>query len=109
MSATGYVTHQANVTLPATVTTTVTPPPIRIFKKRDVQFLVRGFDADDNGTGDPLDNATVTVTGAEVVVFPAASRATAVNVCDPFVAVRVSQANSQGTILSSAPSGWPSR
>jgi len=34
---------------------------------------------------------TVTVTAAEVVWFPAASRATAVSVCEPFEAVVVFQ------------------
>jgi hypothetical protein len=35
--------------------------------------------------------STVTVTDAEVVLLPAASRTTAVSVCDPLLAVLVSQ------------------
>jgi hypothetical protein len=37
--------------------------------------------------------ATLTVTGADVVTLPAASRARAVNVCAPFETERVSQAS----------------
>ena len=52
---------------------------------------------------------TVTVTGAEVVVFPALSRATAVSVCVPFADFVVSQVALYGAAVLSAPSGWPSR
>ena len=51
---------------------------------------------------------TVTVTPAEVVVFPAASRACAVTVCDPLAAVEVFQAISYGAVVSSAPTCAPS-
>jgi hypothetical protein len=52
---------------------------------------------------------TITVRAAEVVVFPAASRATAVSVCDPFAAVVVFQVTEYGAEVSSDPSGFPSR
>jgi hypothetical protein len=42
--------------------------------------------------GGPLD--TVTVSGAEVLVLPAVSRARAVRVCEPLLAVVVSQTTS---------------
>src|SRR5919108_678354 len=52
--------------------------------------------------------ATVTVTDADVVVLPAASRATAVNVCDTLLAVVVSHAIEYGAVVSSAPKFAPS-
>src|SRR5882672_10580993 len=52
---------------------------------------------------------TVTVMGDEVAVLPAASRARAVKVCAPSTAVRVSQATPYVAVVSSAPSGAPSR
>src|SRR5687768_7091480 len=58
--------------------------------------------------GAVLSLATVTVTGAEVVRLPAASRATAVSVCDPFVAVFVFQGAVNGALVSSVPA-VPSR
>src|SRR5438034_60042 len=45
---------------------------------------------------------TVTVTGDDVVVLPAASRAVAVSVCVPFVAVFVSHEIEYGAVVSSA-------
>ena len=51
---------------------------------------------------------TVTVTPADVVVLPAASRATAVSVCDPSVTVVVSQLIEYGDIVSAAPTCTPS-
>src|SRR5437660_1467507 len=51
---------------------------------------------------------TVTVTAADVVVFPAASRATAVSVCDALVAVLVSHATAYGAAVSSVPRFAPS-
>jgi len=51
---------------------------------------------------------TVTVTEAAVVVLPAASRATAVSVCDALVAVVVFQAIEYGVVVSSAPRFAPS-
>src|SRR2546422_813640 len=51
---------------------------------------------------------TVTVTGADVVVLPAASRATAVNEWLPFDVVVVSHANEYGLVVSSAPRLAPS-
>src|SRR5258708_5917981 len=56
--------------------------------------------------GGPL--ATVTVTGAEVVRLPAASRATAVMVCEPLLAVAVFQEIEYGALVSSAPKLAPS-
>ena len=45
---------------------------------------------------------TVTVTGAEVVLLPALSRATAVRVCEPLLAVVVSHGTEYGAVVSSA-------
>ena len=44
--------------------------------------------------------ATMTVTGADVVVLPAASRATAVSVCDPSATVVVFQLIPYGEMVS---------
>src|SRR5712664_4186468 len=52
---------------------------------------------------------TVTVTGAEVVRLPAASRATAVRVCEPLLAEVVFQETEQGAAVTSTPltpSSW---
>src|SRR6267143_6671493 len=46
---------------------------------------------------------TVTVTSAEVVRLPAASRATAVRVCEPLFVVVVSQEIEYGAFVTSAP------
>jgi len=46
---------------------------------------------------------TVTVTGAEVVRLPAASRATAVRVCEPLLAVVVSQETEYGALVALNP------
>src|SRR5437879_2641872 len=51
---------------------------------------------------------TVTVTAAEVVRLPAASRATAVSVCEPLLAVVVFQDTEYGAAVSSAPRLAPS-
>src|SRR5438132_7883952 len=51
---------------------------------------------------------TVTVTLAEVAVFPAASRATAVRVCAALVAVVVSHERAYGATITSAPRLAPS-
>ena len=51
---------------------------------------------------------TVTLTGLEVVVLPAASRATAVRVCVPLATLLVAQLALQGAEPSSAPSAAPS-
>src|SRR6266851_4055456 len=59
------------------------------------------------GPGPPL-LGTVTFTGAEVVVLPAASRATAVSVWLPAVAVVVFQATEYGAVVTSAPRLAPS-
>src|SRR2546426_1044200 len=56
----------------------------------------------------PVLFATVTVTAAAVVVLPAASRATAVNVCDALLAVVVSHAIAYGAGVSSTPRLAPS-
>ena len=56
----------------------------------------------------PVVFETVTVTAADVVVLPAASRATAVSVCDALVAGVVSQPNSYGAVVCSAPTFAPS-
>src|SRR5436190_15050091 len=56
----------------------------------------------------PVVLETVTVTAADVVVFPAASRARALNVCEPLVAVVVSQAIVYGPAVSSEPRFAPS-
>src|SRR5438093_10228533 len=57
---------------------------------------------------DPFGFETVTVTAADVVELPAASRATAVSVCVPFVAVSVFHVIEYGAVLSSAPRFAPS-
>src|SRR5439155_1751048 len=57
--------------------------------------------------GDPFD--TVTVTPADVFRFPAASRAIAVRVCEPFPTLAVFQEVEYGAAVSSAPSAPPSR
>src|SRR2546425_891058 len=46
---------------------------------------------------------TVTVTGSEVVMLPASSRATAVRVCGPSLAVLGSQETAYGAVVSSPP------
>src|SRR5205809_814318 len=51
---------------------------------------------------------TVTVTAAEVVRLPAASRATAVSVCEPLLAVVVFQETEYGAAASSTPRLAPS-
>jgi len=51
---------------------------------------------------------TVTVTGADVVWLPAASRATAVSVCEPSLEAVVSTEIEYGAEVSSAPSAAPS-
>src|SRR5262252_901948 len=51
---------------------------------------------------------TVTVTAADVVRLPAASRATAVRVCGPLLEAVVSTATENGALVSSAPSAIPS-
>src|SRR5258708_4600166 len=51
---------------------------------------------------------TVTVTGAEGVLLPAASRAIAVTVCGPLLAVTVSPDIEYGAVVSSAPRFAPS-
>src|SRR5688500_1717242 len=53
--------------------------------------------------GAVLSLLTVTVTGAEVVRLPAASRATAVSVCEPLVAVVVFQGAEYGAVVTSLP------
>src|SRR5207249_7724912 len=52
--------------------------------------------------------STVTLTPAAVAVFPAASRATADKVCEPLLAVVVSQGTEYGAVVSSAPRVAPS-
>src|SRR5467141_3104277 len=52
--------------------------------------------------------STVTVTGAEVVRLPAASRAIAVMVCEPLLAPVVFQGTEYGAAVSSAPALTPS-
>src|SRR5262249_5394634 len=51
---------------------------------------------------------TVTDTGADVVLFPAASRATAVSTCAPFAAVVVFHETLYGAAAASAPRFAPS-
>jgi len=65
--------------------------------------------ADMATVGGVVSSATVTVTLAEVVVLPAASRATALSTCVPFVAAVGSQERAYGTTVSSAPRATPSR
>ena len=51
---------------------------------------------------------TVTPTAEERVEFPAASRARAASVCEPFEVFRVSHASAYGAIVSSPPVATPS-
>src|SRR5947208_3397681 len=51
---------------------------------------------------------TVTVTGTDAVVLPAASRASAVSVCVPAAAVVVSHVTAYGAVVSSTPRFAPS-
>src|SRR5439155_9130477 len=51
---------------------------------------------------------TVTVAAAEVVLFPATSRATAVSLWLPLPTAVLSQVTENGEVVSSAPSGVPS-
>src|SRR5882724_10941315 len=81
-----------NVTVPLSV------PPFA----GAVMFTVGGVVS----AGGPL--ATVTVTGADVVLLPAASRATAVMVCGPLLVVVVSMEIEYGALRSSAASAIPS-
>src|SRR6185436_18080149 len=60
------------------------------------------------GGGAVLDTVTV-LELLEVAVLPAASRALTLSTCRAFVAVVVSQVIAYGALVSSAPSGWPSR
>src|SRR5437899_3356374 len=59
-------------------------------------------------TGGVVSFATVTLTAAELAVFPAASRATAVNAWEPLEAVVVFQEVEKGDVVSSAPRLAPS-
>src|SRR5436190_919888 len=52
--------------------------------------------------------ATITLTGADVVVLPAASRATAVNACDPSATVVVFQLIEYGEMVSATSTCTPS-
>src|SRR6266516_110387 len=58
--------------------------------------------------GGVLSLETVTVTALEVVAFPAASRARAVSVWEPLLAVVVFQETEYGAVVSSAPKLAPS-
>src|SRR6266404_451894 len=59
-----------------------------------------------SATGERL--LTATVTAAAVLVLPAASRATALKLCEPLCAVLVSQATCHGALVTSAPRFAPS-
>src|SRR5438128_134778 len=61
-----------------------------------------------DSTGGVVSAATVTLTPAETVTLPAASRATAVSVWDPAAEVDVFQAALYGATVSSAPILTPS-
>src|SRR5688572_8582238 len=60
-------------------------------------------------TGAVVSLATVTVIAAAVASLPAASRATAVNVCAPLASAEVFQDASYGAVVSAPPSATPSR
>src|SRR5256885_8477791 len=59
-----------------------------------------------SATGERL--STVTLTAAAVLVLPAASRATALRLCEAFCAVLLSQATWNGAAVTSAPRFAPS-
>ena len=86
-------------TLSAAVAVTVTVPLTVAPLAGDVRLTVGGV----------LSFDTVTVTAADVVTLPAASRATAVRLCDPLLAVVVVHGTEYGAAVSSAPSAAPSR
>ena len=58
--------------------------------------------------GGVLSLKTVTVTGSDVYSMPTMSRATAVKVCEAFVAVFVSHGTEYGAVVSCAPRLTPS-
>jgi hypothetical protein len=64
--------------------------------------------ATDGGVVSDVVLDTVTVTPADVVRLPAASRATALSVCEPLLAVVVFHATAYGALGSSPPSAAPS-
>ncbi|HEY2824220.1 MAG TPA: hypothetical protein VGI83_01615, partial [Gemmatimonadales bacterium] len=67
----------------------------------EVMLTVGGVVSAGGGGGGAL--FTVTVTVAEVVRLPAASRATAAMVCEPLAAPVVFQETEYGALVSSAP------
>src|SRR5256885_790520 len=87
------------VALSVTVADTVAP------FKGELMFTAGGVVSGGGGGGA---FATVTVTGAEVVRLPAASRATALIVCEPLAAPVVFQEIEYGALVSSAPKLAPS-
>jgi hypothetical protein len=95
----------ATPTLSAALAVTGTVPDIVSPSRGDVILTVGGVVS--GGGGGAL--ATVTVTGAETGLrLPAASRATAVTVCDPLLAEVVFQETEYGALVSSAPKFAPS-
>ena len=64
--------------------------------------------AGSSGHAEPVALLTVTMTAADVVVFPAASRATAVRVWEPLATAVVDQEIEYGELRSSAPRLTPS-
>ena len=86
-------------TLSAAVAVTVIVPLTVAPLAGDVRLTVGGV----------LSFDTVTVTAADVVTLPAASRATAVRLCDPLVAVVVFHGTEYGAAVSSVPMLAPSR
>ena len=88
-------TPTLSVALALTVTVALTVAPFAGAVIATVGGVVSVFD-------------TVTTTAADVAVFPAASRARAVNVCEPLLVVVVFHATAYGAVVSSAPSAPPS-
>jgi hypothetical protein len=82
------------------------PPSIRV--ERLVEKVAPEVGEVMDTVGAVVSFATVTVTAAEAVMLPAASRATAVRVWDPFDAVAVFQEALYGAVVSSAPRLAPS-
>src|SRR6266581_493834 len=81
-------------------------PPLHDLLASDAHPEVKITDESVSSKRTALD--TVTVTAKEVARLPAASRAVAASVCEPFATLVVSRATEYGAVVSSAPSAAPS-
>src|SRR6266702_1817258 len=85
---------------------TAAVPPLQDLLASDAHPEVKITDESVSSKRAALD--TVTVTAKEVARLPAASRAVAASVCEPFATLVVSRATEYGAAVSSAPSAAPS-